>query len=81
MTLYTFYPCHPDGGSSTFAVFDLDADHQAPALARELLAEHPHCTHVAVWDGDRPVVTIGRPTPGQGAGATDDRSAQAGTAP
>jgi hypothetical protein len=60
MTLYTFYPCQPDGGSGTFEAFDLDADDQVPALARKMLAEHAHSVYVAVWEGDRLVATTYR---------------------
>ena len=65
MTLYTFYPCHPDGGSSTFEAFDLDADDQVPAFARKVLAEHSHAAYVAVWEDDRLVATTHRQAPGR----------------
>jgi hypothetical protein len=74
MTLYTFYPCHTDGGSSTFAVFDLDADDQVPAIAQAILADHLHCAYVAVWEGDRPVMTSHRYAPGRDAGIAADRA-------
>jgi hypothetical protein len=56
MAMYTFYLCTLGGGSSSFESFDLGSDAEAPGRALKMLAEHPSCTYVAVWNGDRPVL-------------------------
>jgi hypothetical protein len=61
MPLYTFYPCRLDNSSTTFEAFELADDHQAQRRAVELLAAHPTCAFVTVWQADREV--IGPPQP------------------
>lgn len=67
MAMYIFYLCTPSGGASSFESFDLSSDDEAPVLALKMLAEHPTCTYVAVWDDERPVLErrrdLDRPTP------------------
>jgi hypothetical protein len=60
MPIYTFYPCRTDGSSPTFEAFDLFGDDEALARAGLLLAEHPTCAFVTVWQGDREVLTLPR---------------------
>jgi hypothetical protein len=56
MPLYTFYPCRPDGSSTTFEAFELADDDEAQRRAMELLAAHPTCAFATVWQGDREVL-------------------------
>ena len=56
MVMYTFYLCNLGGGAASFEAFDLGSDKDAPARALKMLGDHPNCTYVAVWDGDRPVL-------------------------
>ncbi|THD61146.1 hypothetical protein [Phenylobacterium sp.] len=73
MAIYTFYLCNLGGGASSFEAFDLGSDAEAPARALQMLADHPTCTYVAVWDDARPVLErhrdialtlpLGRPQP------------------
>jgi hypothetical protein len=56
MPMYTFYLCHLGGGSNSFESFNLGADADAPERALKMLADHPSCTYVEVWNGDRPVM-------------------------
>jgi hypothetical protein len=63
MAVYTFYLCRGDGASTSFEAFELGGDEQAPGRALKLLAEHPSCAYVAVWEGDRPLLERHRPSP------------------
>jgi hypothetical protein len=65
MAIYTFYLCNLGGGAASFEAFDLGSDEDAPARALKMLAEHPNCTYVAVWDGERPVLERHRERPDQ----------------
>jgi hypothetical protein len=56
MAIYTFYLCSLGGGASSFEAFDLGSDVEAPARALQMLADHPSCTYVAVWNDARPVL-------------------------
>lgn len=56
MPIYTFFPCRPDGSSSTFEAFELDGDAEAQRRAAQLLAQHPSCAVMTVWQGDREVL-------------------------
>jgi hypothetical protein len=56
MPIYTFYPCRPDGSSTTFEAFELDGDDAACGRAALLLEQHPSCAFVTVWRGDREVL-------------------------
>jgi len=58
MPLYTFYPCRPDGESLTFDSQDLPDDAAAEARARIVCEAHESCSHVAVWAGERRVLTF-----------------------
>ena len=62
MTIYTFYLCSGDGSASSFEAFELGSDEHAPARALRLLGEHPSCSFVAVWEGDRPLMEQHRET-------------------
>lgn len=53
MSIYTFYLCSGYGTSTSFEAFDLGGDEYAPERALRLLGEHPSCSYVAVWEGDR----------------------------
>lgn len=53
MPLYTFYPCHEDGGADTFQTFDLPNDDAAYERAVTVLQDHISCEYVAVWCGER----------------------------
>ena len=66
MPIYTFYPCRPDGSSTTFEAYELEDDSEALQRAVELLAQHPSCAFVTVWQGDREV--LGPPLPAQAKG-------------
>lgn len=65
MAIYTFYLCSLGGGSSSFEAFDLGSDEDAPPRALKMLADHPSCTYVAVWEGDRSVLEQRRDAPTQ----------------
>lgn len=56
MAIYTFYLCSLGGGANSFEAFDLGSDDDAPQRALKMLAEHPSCTYVAVWSGERAVL-------------------------
>jgi len=56
MPIYTFYPCRPDGSSSTFEAFELTNDLEAEERAARLREQHPSCAFVTVWQGDREVL-------------------------
>ena len=58
--LYTFYPCDPDGSSQTFEAVELPGDRLAAERAELILRDHASCAYVAVWEGDRPVLTLAR---------------------
>jgi hypothetical protein len=62
MAIYTFYLCSGDGASTSFEAFDLGGDEYAPERALQMLAEHPSCAYVAVWQGDRPLLERHRST-------------------
>lgn len=66
MPIYTFYPCRPDGSAPTFEAFDLESDVEAQRRAIELLAQHPSCAYVTVWQGDREVLRPPQPAHAQG---------------
>ena len=57
MSVFTFYLCKPDGSASSFEVFELQSDVEAPDRANAMLAEHLSCAFVAVWQGDRKILT------------------------
>ena len=57
MQLYTFYPCKADGSSLTFVVFELADDDMALVHALHVLDQHPTCSHVVAWAGERKVLT------------------------
>lgn len=59
--LYTFYPCKPSGVSETFVVFELATDGEAQVHALHVLDQHPTCSRVVVWAGERKVLTRERP--------------------
>jgi hypothetical protein len=64
MSIYTFYPCQPDGSSTTFQAIELAEDRSAAAHAAALLDQHPSCAYIAVWCGERKVLTYSRFDPG-----------------
>jgi hypothetical protein len=55
--LYTFYPTLQDEPSQSFASADLADDTAAEAFALTVLHQHPACSHVQVWSGERQVCT------------------------
>lgn len=63
MAIYTFYLCSGDGAATSFEAFELGGDEHAPARALKLLGEHPSCSYVAVWEGDRPLMEKHRERP------------------
>lgn len=63
MSIYTFYLCSGDGASISFEAFNLGGDEYAPERALKLLGEHPSCSYVAVWEGDRPLLERHRTEP------------------
>ena len=63
MPMYIFHLCSRDGGSPAFESFELANDAETFAKAGVLLAEHPSCDHIEVWEGDRPVVARHRDQP------------------
>ena len=65
MATYTFYLCNLGGGAGSFEAFDLGSDEEAPARALKMLREHPTCTYLAVWDGERAVLERHRAPPSQ----------------
>jgi hypothetical protein len=65
MPMYTFYLCSLGGGAESFEAFDLGSDEDAPARALKMLRDHPSCTYVAVWAGDRAVLERHRERPSQ----------------
>jgi hypothetical protein len=56
MAIYTFYLCNLGGGAGSFEAVDLGSDDDAPQRALQMLADHPSCTYVAVWNDERPVL-------------------------
>ena len=56
--LFTFYPCLPDGSSSTFEMFEETDDTHALVRAQQVLREHSSATEVIVWQGERRVGII-----------------------
>ncbi|WP_372784384.1 hypothetical protein [Phenylobacterium sp.] len=57
MTMYTLYPCNRLGNAASFEAFELSTDEDAQSRAVKMLGEHPSCAFVAVWSGERPVLT------------------------
>jgi hypothetical protein len=57
MPIFLFYPCKTDGSSETFVTQQLQSDAQAADWAAKVILDHPRCASVAVWQGDRPVLT------------------------
>jgi hypothetical protein len=53
MSVFTFYLWKTDSSAESFEMFALDDDAQAAVRARAMLAQHPTCAFVTVWDGDR----------------------------
>ena len=56
LAVYTFYLCSSDGAATSFEAFDLGGDEHAHERALRMLGEHPSCSYVAVWEGDRPLM-------------------------
>ena len=63
MALYTFHLCDEAGYSNCFEARELAYDSAAYPVAGTLLAEHPSADYVAVWEGDRPVLSRHRDGP------------------
>lgn len=53
MSMFTFYLWKTDSSAESFEMFALDDDAQAAVRARTMLAPHPTCAFVTVWDEDR----------------------------
>jgi len=53
MSMFTFYLWKTDRSAESFEIFALDDDAQAVIRARAMLAQHPTCAFVTVWDEDR----------------------------
>ena len=72
MTMYTFFCCLPGGAAPAFEAHELASDADAAARADRLLGQHASCSHVAVYDGERAVLTRLRETaPGEPAPRPD----------
>lgn len=56
MPLYTFYPCKEDGSSTAIEAYFLEADDNTALFALKVMAEHPSCAFVSVWQDARPVL-------------------------
>ena len=65
MPAYTFYPCKPDGVSTSFATFELGSDDDVREQARLVMEDHASCAYVEAWQGERRVLTIRRPAEAQ----------------
>jgi hypothetical protein len=63
MPTYTFHLRKPGGAPIAFDMVELAHDSATFAKAGELLADHPSCGHIEVWDGDRPVLSRHREQP------------------
>ena len=63
MALYTFHLCDEGGSSAGFETRELAYDSAAYPVAGTLLAEHPGAAYVAVWAGERPVLSRHRDGP------------------
>ncbi|MDB5447426.1 MAG: hypothetical protein JWQ97_2743 [Phenylobacterium sp.] len=61
--IYSLYPTRADGSSLSFSMVEFTSDDQALRQARKLCAEHGSCDHVVVWEEDRLVGSIDKPTP------------------
>src|SRR3954470_10326730 len=57
MAVYTFYCCRRDGVATTFKAAALVSDDAARAYAADLMEDHESCAYVAVFEGDRTVLT------------------------
>jgi hypothetical protein len=66
MSIYTFYPCNPDGASPSFIALDLASDADALATAAVQLREHRSSAYVAIWAGERLVANLARSPVGAG---------------
>lgn len=53
MSMFTFYLWKTDRSAESFEIFALDDDAQAVIRARTVLAQHPTCAFVTVWDQGR----------------------------
>jgi len=62
-----FYLCKIDGSSTAFETLELTSDAHTSAHAIGMLAEHPGCDYVAVWQDTRPVLIRHRRSLGQNA--------------
>lgn len=63
MSLYAFYLCGQDTQPYTFEAFEQTQDSEAYRTAGALLEQHPHAHFVAVWTGERPVLSRHRDMP------------------
>lgn len=63
MPLYTFYLCGQDGQPYTFEAFQQTQDSEAYRTAGLMLEQHSHAHFVAVWSGERPVMSRHREPP------------------
>lgn len=63
MPLYTFYLCGQDAQPYTFEALQQAHDNEAYRTAGRLLEQHLHAHFVAVWSGERPVLSRYRETP------------------
>lgn len=52
VAIYTFYPCR-DSQPASFEAHEADGDEAAMKAAHALLAAHPSCDSVEVWEGER----------------------------
>ena len=63
MPIYTFHMCSADGFSSCFELRELPYDSATYPVATALLEEHRSAEYVAVWEGERPVLSRHRDGP------------------
>lgn len=53
MPTYTFFLHSGEGIAASLEGFELGGDEFAGARALKMLAEHPSCSYLAVWDAER----------------------------
>ena len=53
MSIFTFYPAQADGASLSFTAVSLPDDTSALAWAKVVAKEHPSCSEVVIWEGER----------------------------
>ncbi|WP_068875509.1 MULTISPECIES: hypothetical protein [unclassified Phenylobacterium] len=62
MSLFTFYPCRPDGSAPAFETIDCHDDEDALSRAPKVLEDHQSAVEVVIWQGERRVGVLVRAT-------------------